>query len=118
MHGRFAPEKRGTTRLRRPRSASLVCVPLIAHGKPAPQSHHTPTLPRPPHPVPNVRDDRDTPLCGTGRDCYRFDSRAGTEIFLQTHIDEALVWSRRRQPLILVAHGAARASRGGSRWFS
>jgi hypothetical protein len=26
-----------------------------------------PTLPRPPHPVPNVRDDRETPLC-VGRD--------------------------------------------------
>jgi hypothetical protein len=26
-----------------------------------------PTLPRPPHPVPNVRDDRETPLCGPGR---------------------------------------------------
>jgi len=25
------------------------------------------TLPRPPHPVPYVRDDRDTPLCGVGR---------------------------------------------------
>ena len=28
---------------------------------------YAPTLPRPPHPVPNVRDDRETPLsCGTG----------------------------------------------------
>jgi hypothetical protein len=25
------------------------------------------TLPHPPHPVPYVRDDRDTPLCGVGR---------------------------------------------------
>ena len=25
-----------------------------------------PTLPRPPHPVPNVRDDRDTPLSRDG----------------------------------------------------
>src|SRR4029077_6593071 len=24
------------------------------------------TLPRPPHPLPNVRDDRETPLCGHG----------------------------------------------------
>src|SRR5258707_9784067 len=26
------------------------------------------TPPRPPHPVPNVRDDRETPLCGPGRE--------------------------------------------------
>ena len=25
------------------------------------------TPPRPPHPLPNVRDDRETPLCGSGR---------------------------------------------------
>jgi hypothetical protein len=33
-----------------------------------PPCHHVarPTLPRPPHPVPYVRDDRDTPLLGTG----------------------------------------------------
>jgi len=31
-----------------------------------PALHHVSrlTLPRPPHPMPNVRDDRDTPLCG------------------------------------------------------
>src|SRR5258708_25801486 len=34
-----------------------------------PPCHHVarPMLPRPPHPVPYVRDDRETPLCGTGR---------------------------------------------------
>jgi hypothetical protein len=33
----------------------------------SPCSHLTrPTPPRPPHPVPYVRDDRETPLCGTG----------------------------------------------------
>jgi hypothetical protein len=60
------------------------------------------------------------PSVGRDGERYRFDSsQAGIEIFLQTHIDEALVWSRRRQPLILVAlHGTARATRGGSRWFS
>src|SRR6266436_1457909 len=26
------------------------------------------TPPRPPHPMPNVRDDRETPLCGPGRE--------------------------------------------------
>src|SRR6202048_4637940 len=36
----------------------------IAHGKPALRSRTCPMLPRPPHPVPYVRDDRETPLCG------------------------------------------------------
>ena len=38
----------------------------IAHRfiKPALRSRTCQTLPRPPHPVPNVRDDRETPLCG------------------------------------------------------
>src|ERR1700682_6429006 len=36
-------------------------------GRNPPCDHVTrPTLPRPPHPVPYVRDDRETPLCGTG----------------------------------------------------
>src|SRR6266702_3072191 len=41
----------------------------IAHRPCPPALHHVacPTLPRPPHPVPNVRDDRETPLCGTGQ---------------------------------------------------
>src|SRR6266581_6701292 len=40
----------------------------IAHRPCPPALHHVacPTLPRPPHPVPNVRDDRETPLCGNG----------------------------------------------------
>src|ERR1700694_4608344 len=40
----------------------------IAHRpiEPALRSRTRPTLPRPPHPVPYVRDDRETPLCGTG----------------------------------------------------
>jgi hypothetical protein len=44
--------------------------------------HHLarPTLPRPPHPVPNVRDDRDTPL-----------SRAGTARLV------VLIWVDREQ---------------------
>jgi hypothetical protein len=48
-----------------------------------------PTLPRPPHPVPNVRDDRDTPLCA-GRDGGGYRSDLGQEetgIFLQTGLD-------------------------------
>ena len=73
-----------TTRLRRPRtcyrqSAPATCAQQpkhwrtwiqrrssarisIAHGKPALRSITRPTLPRPPHPAPNVRDARDTPL--------------------------------------------------------
>ena len=50
-----------------------------------------------------------------GRDGWGYRSDLGqarNEIFLQSHIDEALVCSRRRQPLILVAlHGAARTAR-------
>src|ERR1700737_2735062 len=49
--------------------------------------------PRPPHPVPYVRDDRETPLC-VGRDGEASKSdlgQAGTEIFLQRGLDEALV---------------------------
>ena len=40
---------------------------LIAHRpKPALRSRSRPTLPRPSHPAPNVRDDRDTPLLWVG----------------------------------------------------
>jgi hypothetical protein len=47
------------------------------------------TLPRPPHPVPYVRDDRETPLCvgrdgGTHRDVS---TDHGSEIFLQKGLD-------------------------------
>jgi hypothetical protein len=42
--------------------------PVIAHGPFDPPCDHVArkTLPRPPHPVPYVRDDRETPLDGTG----------------------------------------------------
>src|SRR6266478_1124704 len=50
-------------------ATSFVRSLLIAH-----KSFNSPcnpvarkTLPRPPHPMPNVRDDRETPLCGPGR---------------------------------------------------
>ena len=49
------------------------------------QCHSSFDLPRPPHPVPNVRDDRETPLC-VGRDgsvCRGDLGQTGTEIFLQ-----------------------------------
>jgi hypothetical protein len=47
------------------------------------------TLPRPPHPVPYVRDDRETPLC-VGRDAKNSRCDLGcvkTEIFLQRGLD-------------------------------
>jgi len=50
------------------------------------------TLPRPSPPVPNVRDDRDTPLCGTGWRGYEGDlgqSRSG--LFLREGVDG---WNR------------------------
>jgi hypothetical protein len=52
------PPKHSRTWIQRRSSARLG----IAHGKPALRSITRPTLPRPPHPAPNVRDDRDTPL--------------------------------------------------------
>jgi hypothetical protein len=45
----------------------------------------------PPHPMPNVRDDRETPLC-VGQDgaVYSFDlGTVRTEMFLQTRLDRA-----------------------------
>jgi hypothetical protein len=47
------------------------------------------TLPRPPHPVPYVRDDRETPLCvGRDSETHRDVSTChGSEIFLQRGLD-------------------------------
>jgi hypothetical protein len=62
---------------------------VIAHGETALRHLARPMLPRPPHPVPNVRDDRDTPLCA-GRDGvgYRIDlGESRTEMFFQTGLD-------------------------------
>jgi hypothetical protein len=48
-------------------SASFVCAPLMAHGKTRPAiTHRARRCPRPSHPVPNVRDDRETPLVRDG----------------------------------------------------
>jgi hypothetical protein len=64
-----------TTRLHRPRAASLVWAPFPRSQvlRPALRFAWRPTLPRPPHPVPYVRDDRDTPLMwdGTAEDVHR-----------------------------------------------
>jgi hypothetical protein len=74
-------------------SAPLVWRASIAHEtqKSALRSARATTLPRPPHPMPNVRDDRDTPLCeGPGWREYAGDlRRAETEIFLQMGLDRA-----------------------------
>src|ERR1700676_3515406 len=50
--------------------------------------HH----PRPPHPVPNVRDDRETPLeRGTGREGYRCDlGRRRSEMFFSKRLDSRI----------------------------
>src|SRR5713101_544857 len=47
------------------------------------------TPPRPPHPLPNVRDDRETPLCGPGRlKGYASDlGQRRSEIFLISGLD-------------------------------
>src|ERR1700739_673464 len=50
------------------------------------------TPPRPPHPAPNVRDDRDTPLM-RGRDGVRFKSVSTgrrSEIFLREGLDRGI----------------------------
>ncbi len=53
-------------------ATSLVRSLLIAHKSFNPPCNPIArkTLPRPPHPMPNVRDDRETPLCGPG--CEKF----------------------------------------------
>ena len=72
-------------------ATSLVSVLLIAHGpfdSPCDPIAHQ-TLPRPPHPVPYVRDDRETPLC-VGRDTKGSRCDLGgvkTKIFLQRGLD-------------------------------
>src|SRR6267142_4328974 len=51
-------------------TTSLVRTLLIAHrpfANPPCNPVARKTLPRPPHPMPNVCDDRETPLCGPGR---------------------------------------------------
>jgi hypothetical protein len=50
-------------------ATSLVRSLLIAHKSFNPPCNPIArkTLPRPPHPMPNVRDDRETPICGPGQ---------------------------------------------------
>src|SRR6267378_1520427 len=54
-------------------ATSLVRTLLIAHrpfANPPCDPVARKTLPRPPHPMPNVCDDRETPLCGPGREQF------------------------------------------------
>src|SRR5450631_252596 len=59
-----------TTRLRRTQHRLSSARLVIAHKSFDPPCDHLArkTLPRPPHPLPSVCDDRETPLCGPGRD--------------------------------------------------
>jgi hypothetical protein len=59
-------------------------------------------LPRPSHPVPNVRDDRETPLC-VGRDggSSKVDlGLRGSAIFLQAGLDSRNRFARRASRLM------------------
>ena len=53
--------------------ASLVCVPLVAHGKPALLPHARPMLPRPPHPTPRSVTIAIRPCVGQDGNGYRCD---------------------------------------------
>jgi hypothetical protein len=95
-------------------ATSLVSVLLIAHKSFDPPCNPVArkTLPRPPHPVPYVRDDRETPLC-VGRDAQSSRSDLGclkTEIFLQRGLDTPLnkppdgqITTRQREHVPLVS---------------
>ena len=79
----------------------------IAHGITALRPLARPTLPRPPHSEPNVRDDRDTPLW-----------RAGTGGVV------GLIWGRREQVFLLrgldsnqVICPSCQFAAGSSRWI-
>src|SRR5229473_1832148 len=95
-------------------ATSLVGVPVIAH-----KSFDLPCdpiarkmLPRPSHPVPYVRDDRETPLC-VGRDggsCRGDLGGMKTEIFLQKGLDtpvnkppDGQITTRQREHIALVS---------------
>ena len=55
---------------------------------------------RPPHPAPNVRDDRETPLSGTGWRAYNFDlGKSRTGIFLRKGLDYRNQTKRRDLPV-------------------
>src|SRR5216684_3161059 len=77
------------------------------------------TLPRPPHPVPYVRDDRETPLC-VGRDTQSSRCDLGgvkTKIFLQRGLDTPFnkppggqITTRQREHIARVPDAVRRSS--------
>jgi hypothetical protein len=74
---------------------------LAVRKKRSRQQHHL----RPPHPVPNVRDDRDTPLMRDGMADHSADLHFGkTEIFLQKGLD------RRKSPCALICPSGKKQS--------
>src|SRR5216684_392087 len=76
-----------------------MCCGIFRHIFDRSQAHHPPcdpiarkTLPRPSHPAPNVRDDRETPLLvgRDGRSCRCDLGGTKTEIFLQAGLDRKI----------------------------
>src|SRR6266446_627154 len=101
-----------TTRLCRPlkrRSSCTLADRSRGSSRPA-IAIARPTLSRPPHPVPNVRDDRETPLCGPGRFGYASDlGQAETEIFSQTGLDRAKIRLNRFNKFTISRNGGVLA---------
>jgi hypothetical protein len=83
-------------------SAPFVCAPFDRSRAQHPPCDHLlrAGLPRPPHPIPNVRDDRETPLCGPGRFGYASDlGQRRSEIFLQMGLDKPFRKTRSDLPV-------------------
>jgi hypothetical protein len=91
-------------------SAPFVCAPFDRSRKPALRSLRARGRCRV-HRIPCPTSVTIAKRPSVGRDVGSYGSdlgQAGNKLFLQSHIDEALVYSRGCQPLILVAlHGAA-----------
>jgi hypothetical protein len=71
-------------------SAPFVCAPFDrSRVGPALRPRTRPTLPRPPHPAPNVRDDRDTPLSARrDKRIHKSDfSRSRSDLFFARALD-------------------------------
>jgi len=107
-------------------SAPFVNAPLSLTGLIPPCDNDcAPTLPRPSHPKPNVRDDRETPLCGPGRRGYGFDlGETERDIFLRLGLDdpnqvdaerEFSFYAQRRTLPLLPSASMPRCAAGGAR---